>query len=150
MSEDIKDLGGVSRIELSKINIDLDRALREAAHDGTVAPDGFHAKKLENMQRFVGTWPKTFPPIEPNTPIYWLVDMLTTMITEHELEPLQRGVKDLVEDVVAKELHSPEIKKQMDYYIETTVRNKIKEYFIKHDLEANTMANSFVDELKDL
>lgn len=138
-------------IDLSKINIDLDRALREAAADPEgLAPDGFHEKKLENMQRFVGTWPKTFPPIEPNTPIYWLVDLLSTMITEHELEPLQRGVKELVEDVVAKELHSPEIKKQMDCYIETTVKNKIKEYFTRQDLEANTMANSFVDELKDL
>lgn len=140
----------MSDIDLSKISLDLDRSLREAASDSEIAPDGFHAKKIENLTRFTSQWPKEFPPIEPNTPIYWLVDLLTTMITEHEMEPLKGKMKDHVEDVVAKLVHSDEIKKQMDYYIEETVKAKIKEYFNRETEKEHMMKTAFADELEKL
>ena len=136
---------------LSEINIDLEAELRKTAmHDTEIAPDGFHAQKIDNLTRFTSMWPKTFPPMEPNTPIYWLVDLLTTMITEHQMEPLKGRLKDHVEDVVAKEVHAPDMKKQIEYYIEETVKSKIKEYFQRETEKEHVMKTVFADEIKDL
>lgn len=137
-------------IDLSKINIDLDKSLRDAAHEDDIAPDGFHAMKVENTHRFLGMWPKNFPPIEPNTPMYWLIDMLTTMITEHQMEPLKGRLKDHVEDVVAKEIHSAELQKQIVYYIDESVKAKMAEYFKLNEHREETIRSAFADELKDL
>lgn len=133
--------------DLSKINIDLDKALRDAASE-PIAPDGFHAQKIDNMQRFLGKWPKTFPPIEPNTPIYWLVDLLSTMITEHQMEPLKKVTEERLDGIVADQI-SPYLKK-MDDIIEKVVASRVEAYF-KKEIEKETItARTFADELEGL
>ena len=49
---------------------DATDALRYALGSMDIAPEGFNDLKVENFKRFKSVWPKEFPPIEPNTPMW--------------------------------------------------------------------------------
>lgn len=123
----------------------------EESEKKEIAPEGFNDAKMDNFKRFKSVWPKEFPPIEPNTPMWWLIDIMSTMLTEMQLEPANnKRINDIVSDVVAKELHSKEIKKEIDYYIEQQVKQKLEEYFKKNDDKEKLMRDAFLSDLDKL
>lgn len=126
-------------------------ALRYALGNVDIAPEGFNDLKVENFKRFKSVWPKEFPPIEPNTPMWWLIDIIAQAITEMQLEPLKnKDFNDLVSDIVAKEFHKKEIQNEIKFYVEKSIENKIEDYFKKHKEKEATAAKAFIEGLESL
>ncbi len=133
------------------VTSDISRALEESFKDAMKdpAPEGFSVQKMDNFKRFKSMWPKEFPPIEANTPMWWLIDLLSTMITEMQMEPLKH-IGDRVSDVVAKELHSKTIKDEINYYIQEQVKTQLEEFFKYNQDKESKMRAGFLSDLEKL
>jgi hypothetical protein len=77
------------------MNEDASLALRSALLD--IAPEGFNDMKIENFKRFKSVWPKEFPPIEPNTPMWWakVITIASIMIKEEGPPPIPKQLPNL-------------------------------------------------------
>jgi len=132
------------------VSPDISKALEEAlAKPQDLAPDGFSAKQMDNFARFKDMWPKAFPPIEPNTPMWFLINMLSTMITEMQMEPL-KYIGDRVQDIAAKEMHSKQIKDDINYYIDQQVKTQLEEFFKYNQDKEAKMREGFLSDLESL
>jgi hypothetical protein len=132
------------------MNEDASLALRSALRELDIAPEGFNDMKIENFKRFKSVWPKEFPPIEPNTPMWWLIDIIAQAITEIQLEPLKTIKNDVVSDVVAKEIHSESMQKEIRFYIEKMVESKIEEYLKKNQEKEVLLNKAFIEGLESI
>ena len=153
------DEGVVQEIKVKALSILASKLAEEMKADMTraekgfsfdVKPEGFNDLKIKLFKNIKNRWPKEFPPIEPNTPMWWLVDIMADVLAEATITPLSVIPEEAVIAAIEKFIVDQGVGKMIEQKIDEVVNNQINSYFLRKTEKQEQLKEAFLEDLEKL